>query len=97
MLEQKRFHFVGIGGAGMSALALLLLQAGKKVSGSDLQMSSYAQRVKKQGAKIFLGHHPSNLRDAEIVIFSSAISLDNPELRLAREKNIPLMHRVQYW
>jgi len=93
MLEQKRFHFVGIGGAGMSALALLLLQAGKKVSGSDLQMSSYAQRVKKQGAKIFLGHHPSNLRDAEIVIFSSAISLDNPELRLAREKNIPLMHR----
>lgn len=77
----------------MSALALFLLRIGKEVSGSDLEMSSYAKRVEKEGAKVFLHHNPSNIKDAEMVIFSSAISLDNPELRLAREKNIPIVHR----
>ena len=95
MLKQKRFHFVGIGGAGMSALALLLLRAGKEVSGSDLEMNSYAKRVEKEGAKVFLGHRPANLGDAQMLVFSSAISPTNPEIRLAKERNILIRHRGQ--
>ncbi len=79
----------------MSALALLLLRAGKEVSGSDLEMNSYAKRVEKEGAKVFLRHHSSNLRDAEVLVFSSAISLTNPEIRLAKENNILVIHRGQ--
>ncbi|MCK4859201.1 MAG: UDP-N-acetylmuramate--L-alanine ligase, partial [Candidatus Omnitrophica bacterium] len=93
MIKQDKIHFVGIGGAGMSALALLLLQAGKRVSGSDLQMNSYAQRVKKAGGKIFLKHCASNLKDAQMLIFSSAISSDNTEIESAKQRNIPIKHR----
>ncbi|RKY39440.1 MAG: UDP-N-acetylmuramate--L-alanine ligase [Candidatus Omnitrophota bacterium] len=95
MLKEERFHFIGIGGAGMSALALLLLRAGKQITGSDLQMSSYAQRVKREGAKVFLGHHQRYLGNPQIVVFSSAIPADNPEMQLARRKKITLLHRAE--
>lgn len=88
-------HFVGIGGIGMSALARILLMRGEKVSGSDVQFTSIAQQLSEEGAAIFIGHEPENIAGAQIIIFSTGIGFDNPELLAAQEQQIPLIHRSQ--
>ncbi|RLE14010.1 UDP-N-acetylmuramate--L-alanine ligase [Candidatus Aerophobetes bacterium] len=86
-------HFVGVGGIGMSGLAKILLQSGYKVSGSDVKETEITQKLREQGAKIYKGHRKSHIEDADIVVFSSAISPDNPEIREAKKRDVPLISR----
>jgi UDP-N-acetylmuramate--alanine ligase len=96
LLEQvKRVHFIGIGGYGMSALALVLTQMGYEVSGSDLRSSRLTERLSRQGAKINYGHKATYVHGAELVVYSTAIPEDNLELVEARRLNIPLWHRSE--
>lgn len=91
--EIEHFHFIGIGGAGMSALAEVLLREGYRVSGSDAQDSSVLAHLRRLGATVYLGHAPSHLQGAEAVVYSSAIPDQNPELSEARRQDLPLVHR----
>jgi len=86
-------HFIGIGGIGMSAIARLLLAKGRAVSGSDKSASSITQELEELGAKIFIGHQASNVKDAGALVVSTAITNDNPEYVLAQERNLPICHR----
>jgi len=86
---------VGIGGIGMSGIAEILLDQGFEVSGSDRQPSDITDRLEKLGAKIFKGHASKNLHDADVVVYSSAVHLDNPELVAAAEKKIPVIRRAE--
>lgn len=90
----KEVHFVGIGGTGMSAIAKILIGSGYKISGSDLNSNGLVQRLKAQGAAIYKGHRAGNIKRPDLVIVSSAIAQDNPELREARRKNIPVHSRA---
>lgn len=92
----KNIHFVGIGGIGMSAIAEILLNQGFNVSGSDMNQSENTDYLQKKGAKIFIGHKSSNIENAEVVVYSSAVKpKDNPETIAATEKNIPLLRRAE--
>lgn len=91
----KHYHLIGIGGIGMSGIAQLLLCQGFKVSGSDLKESRITQELKAQGARIFIGHNPLNIKGADIVIYSSAITEDNSEIIEAKKKGTPLLKRAQ--
>jgi UDP-N-acetylmuramate--alanine ligase len=93
MFLSKRVHFVGIGGAGMSAIAWVLLEKGIPVSGSDLHANSRTRRLEKNGAQIYYRHDPDNLNDVGLVVISSAITQDNPELQYARLMKLPIWHR----
>lgn len=93
MLPIKRIHFIGIGGVGMSAIAWVLLKKGIPVSGSDVQPNSLTARLEEIGAKIRFGHSPDNVKDVGLVVISSAIREDNPELVHARSLKIPIWHR----
>ncbi len=90
----KNIHFVGIGGAGMSGIAEVLLNQGFKVSGSDLSASTTTQRLKKMGAKVFKGHAGENVANADVVVTSTAVKDDNPEVIAARENNTPIVPRA---
>jgi len=90
----KKLHFVGIGGAGMSAIAKVLLEMGYTVTGSDLNKSETINKLVKQGAKVFTGHSGENIGDAQAIVVSTAISEDNPEVQMARQKAIPVFHRA---
>lgn len=92
-LNSKKPHFVGIGGAGMSAIASVLLSKGIKVSGSDSNNSNIVERLTKEGAKITVGHDAKNVADADYLVLSSAIKQNNPEVIAAKEKKIPVLHR----
>jgi len=89
----KKLHFVGIGGAGMSAIAKILLEMGYEVSGSDVQESGLLERLRALGAKIFIGQKRENVSGAEALVISSAIAKDNPEVQAAAEQNIKIFHR----
>lgn len=89
----RNVHFVGIGGVGMSGLALLLLSRGHQVTGSDLKTSPVTERLRARGARIYLGHAEENLGAAEVVVFSSAVQPGNPEVAAARERGIPVIRR----
>ena len=89
----RLIHFIGIGGIGMSALARVLLKMGYKISGSDIRKNRLTQRLEDEGACIREGHVPSNLDRADLVVVSSAISPDNPELREARKRDIRIVSR----
>jgi UDP-N-acetylmuramate--alanine ligase len=90
-------HFIGIGGAGLSAIATVLLQQGYTVSGSDMQASSTTDRLAQLGANIFIGHRPKNLSDGlDTVVISSAIPGDNPELVSAKQRGLPVMKRAEW-
>jgi UDP-N-acetylmuramate--alanine ligase len=89
-------HLIGIGGTGLSAIALVLLERGYTVSGSDRQNSPLAQRVRQAGAQVFLGHSPENVRGADIVVRSSAIPDDNPEVQAALQAGVPVLKRADY-
>lgn len=87
LMKYKSFHFIGIGGMGMRALAEILLEKGLSISGSDLADSPAIENFKARGASIFIGHAPSNVKGAGCVIISSAISSNNPELVEAGREN----------
>ena len=91
----KRIHFVGIGGIGMSGIAEVLLNLGYRVGGSDLSESETTLRLRKAGASIAIGHRKENLRDADVVVISSAVRPDNPEVAAAHERAIPVIPRAE--
>ena len=88
-------HFIGIGGIGMSGLSLIMKGKGFKVQGSDLVFNKNIERLKKEKIKIFLGQKKQNLKNATIVVVSSAIKKNNPEMLEARRKNLPIIKRGQ--
>jgi UDP-N-acetylmuramate--alanine ligase len=91
----NKVHFVGIGGIGMSGIAELLLNLGFSISGSDLNDSEIIRNLRSKGAMIFEGHHAKNLGDCEVLVYSSAVPEDNPELIAAREKKVPIIKRAE--
>ncbi|MBI1819869.1 MAG: UDP-N-acetylmuramate--L-alanine ligase [Nitrospirae bacterium] len=91
----QRIHFVGIGGAGMSGIAEVLMNMGYAVSGSDLAVSETTRRLEKLGGKIFQGHDPSNIEGVHVVVVSSAIHQGNPEVDAARNLKIPVIPRAE--
>jgi UDP-N-acetylmuramate--alanine ligase len=91
----QRIHFVGIGGIGMSGIAEVLLNLGYKVSGSDLKTSAVTKRLASLGATTFEGHRAENIIGAEVVVTSSAISADNPEVTEAHNLHIPVIQRAE--
>ncbi|GAB1268822.1 UDP-N-acetylmuramate--L-alanine ligase [Aurantivibrio infirmus] len=95
MRRIKRIHFIGIGGAGMSGIAEVLVNQGYQVSGSDLKESSTTLRLESMGAKVFLGHRVENVQGADVVVNSTAIDESNPEIVAAREQRIPIVRRAE--
>jgi UDP-N-acetylmuramate--alanine ligase len=91
----QRIHFVGIGGIGMSGIAEVLLNLGYKISGSDLKSSAVTDRLASLGAQTFEGHAAANLTGTDVVVTSSAISIDNPEVAEARRLHIPVIQRAE--
>src|SRR5579863_2173621 len=91
----QRIHFVGIGGIGMSGIAEVLLNLGYKVSGSDLKASPVTQRLASLGAAVFEGHRAENVTGAEVVVASSAIATENPEISQAHTLHIPVIQRAE--
>lgn len=92
----QHIHFIGIGGIGMSGIAEVMLNLGYRVSGSDLRETELTRRLAQLGAAIFTGHHRDNIKGADVVVLSSAISEDNPELRAARAHGkIPVIRRAE--
>ena len=91
----QRIHFVGIGGIGMSGIAEVLLNLGYKVSGSDLKSSAVTQRLASLGAVVFDGHRAENIAGADVVVASSAIVSDNPEVSEAHALHIPVIQRAE--
>jgi UDP-N-acetylmuramate--alanine ligase len=92
----KKIHFVGIGGIGMSGIAEILLDQGFKVSGSDKALSDVTERLQMLGAKITEGHNPENVgHDVDALVYSSAVSLDNPEVVEAQKRKIPIIRRAE--
>ncbi|MEH6456109.1 MAG: UDP-N-acetylmuramate--L-alanine ligase [Cocleimonas sp.] len=91
----KQVHFVGIGGSGMSGIAEVLANIGYDVTGSDLAQNAMTDRLASLGAKIYIGHAALNIEGANVVVVSSAVSDDNPEVMAAREQNIPVVPRAE--
>lgn len=92
----RHIHFVGIGGAGLSALARVLLGRGAIVSGSDAKPSAVLRELENAGAKIFVGHAAENIVGADAVVITSAATLDNPEIAAAHLQNIPVLKRREF-
>ena len=90
---KKKYHFIAIGGVGMSGLAKYLLQNGYEVSGSDINDSKYVKSVRDLGAKVYIGHNEDNLPDDCIVVASTAIREFNPEIQKAKRLGLPIWHR----
>ncbi|NIB40057.1 UDP-N-acetylmuramate--L-alanine ligase [Pseudomaricurvus alkylphenolicus] len=95
MRRIKRIHFIGIGGAGMSGIAEVLLNQGYEISGSDLRETNVTNRLTGKGATIFIGHSESNVLGADVVVNSSAVDEFNPEMVGARENRIPVVRRAE--
>ena len=91
----KHYHFIGIGGIGMGKIAALVLSKGDIVSGSDVKKNAMVQTLQELGANVFIGHDAKNVQGAEVVVYSSAVHSDNPEIVAAREKSIPILKRAQ--
>lgn len=95
MRRIRQIHFIGIGGVGMCGIAEVLLNQGYKISGSDLRDSIVTERLTSLGAQVFIGHQESNVIEADVVVVSTAIDLDNPEIRYANEHRIPIVRRAE--
>lgn len=95
MRRIRCIHFIGIGGAGMSGIAEVLLNQGYQISGSDLKESSVTQRLVNMGAKVFIGHSEKNIENADVVVNSSAVIETNPEMIGARALRIPIVRRAE--
>ena len=95
LLRQKKVHFIGIGGAGMSGIAKIMLSQGIQVSGSDVKASTVTENLHTMGAQIFIGHRAENVDEADLVVLSTAIATYNPERIAAQERGITLIARAQ--
>ncbi len=95
MRSVEHIFFVGIGGAGMGGIAEVMLNLGYQVSGSDIQSSRMTERLAKKGAIVYLTHQSSNISNADVVVVSSAINEQNPEVKAASEQRIPIIRRAQ--
>ncbi|MCG6965173.1 MAG: UDP-N-acetylmuramate--L-alanine ligase [Chromatiaceae bacterium] len=95
MGRMRRLHFVGIGGAGMNGIAQVMLNLGYEVSGTDIKQNAATQRLAEQGATVHIGHAAEHLAEADAVVISSAVNEDNPEVRAARERRIPVVPRAE--
>jgi len=95
MRRVQQIHFIGIGGAGMSGIAEILLNEGYDISGSDIADGVVTQRLAQAGAKIFIGHQSENVQGASVVVVSSAIYEDNSELIAAKQNRIPVENTVE--
>ncbi|MFB9885716.1 UDP-N-acetylmuramate--L-alanine ligase [Balneatrix alpica] len=95
MRRIKRIHFLGIGGVGMCGIAEVLLNQGYQISGTDLKASATTQRLQEKGAMIFIGHAAEQVEGADVVVISSAVHEDNPELVAARALRIPVVRRAE--
>ena len=93
LAKTEIIHFIGIGGIGMSGLSLIMKGKGFKVQGSDLSLNKNIERLKKEKIKIFIGHKKQNLKTATIVVISSAIKKNNPEIKEAKRKKLPIITR----
>jgi UDP-N-acetylmuramate--alanine ligase len=93
--NSQNIHFVGIGGAGMSAIAEVLINSGRKISGSDLKKTSITEYLETMGAKIYIGHNAENIKLAELVVASAAVGKDNPEIIAALKRKIPVISRIE--
>jgi len=91
----KNIHFVGIGGIGMSGIAEILLSQGFNISGSDLNASETTERLESIGVKVFIGHDAANIKGADVVVYSSAVALQNDEVKAAIDKKIPVIKRSE--
>ncbi len=91
----RHVHFIGIGGAGLSAIARVLMEQGATISGSDLSLSPAAEALERDGARVYIGHRAEHVAGAEVVIASSAIREDNVEVQAARAAGIPVLRRAQ--
>lgn len=95
MRRIRRIHFIGIGGVGMCGIAEVLLNQGYEISGSDLRQSAATDRLKSLGATIFLGHESDNVKEANVVVVSTAINVENPEIQYAQQNRIPIVRRAE--
>lgn len=91
----KKIHFVGIGGIGMSGIAEILINQGFEVSGSDLNLTEVTKRLEQIGAKVYEGHSAENVKDVDVLVYSSAVIPDNAEVRAAADRNIPIIKRAE--
>ena len=91
----KNIHFIGIGGVGMVGIAEMLINQGYKVSGSDLVSNNNVKRLKSLGAHISIGHHATNIKNCDVVVFSSAVGLNNSEMREARKQSKIIIPRAE--
>jgi len=94
--KDKKVHFIGIGGVSMSGLAEILLEAGYRVSGSDMKSSAATDLLSTMGAEVFIGHDGKNVAGADLVVYTAAVSEDNPELMAAKANSIPVMDRAEF-
>jgi len=93
LAKKETIHFIGIGGIGMSGLSLIMKAKGFKIQGSDIFVNKNIEKLKKNNVKIFIGHKKQNLKDVTIVVISSAIKKNNPELIEAQRKKLPIIKR----
>jgi len=91
----KRIHFVGIGGSGMSGIAEVYANLGFEVSGSDLRSTTVTRRLEEKGISIFIGHAAENVKDVDVVVTSTAVQSENPEVVQAKEERIPVVRRAE--
>ena len=95
MRKTKHIHFIGIGGIGMSGIAEVLLNLGYTISGSDMVLSDVTQRLRQRGAVVYEGHSALHVQGADVVVISSAVNAENPEVVAARELHIPVIPRAE--
>ena len=96
ILEKNHMHFIGIGGIGMSGIALVLLKMGYKISGSDLGSNNLTEKLTAEGARVFYGHDHGNIpAEAQVVVYSSSINDSNPEIQEARKRNLLVVKRAE--
>ena len=93
--DYKKIHCIGIGGIGLSAVAEILMARGYDISGSDMRESDMTAKLAHDGAQIYIGHKAENVDGKDLIIYSSAISMENPELAKAKELGIPAVTRAQ--
>ena len=90
LAKKEIIHFIGIGGIGMSGLALIMKAKGFQIQGSDKSLNKNVERLKKNNIKFFLGHSTSNIKKATILVISSAIKNNNPEIKESKKKNLQI-------
>ncbi|MFC4363620.1 UDP-N-acetylmuramate--L-alanine ligase [Simiduia curdlanivorans] len=95
MRRIRRIHFIGVGGAGMSGIAEVLLNMGYEISGSDIRASTTTKHLEGKGIKVFIGHSASNVEGVDVVVNSTAVKADNPELQAAKQNRIPVVRRAE--